>query len=108
MPWLRLSRNPDITFQVPYIPPSNANKRSSGPGSGGLNTLVQAERLMQIAILLPCATLIGWGGGWWLDHEFHTRWMSIGGLIFGMIAGMVSVIRMALSAGNSPKAKGKD
>ncbi len=66
-----------------------------------MSSLVQAERLMQIAFLMPCAALLGWGAGWWLDKHLHTEWLGMAGLIFGLIAGMVSAIRMALAAGNA-------
>jgi len=78
----------------------------SGKDSGGLDSLVQAEKLMQIALVLPCAMLIGWGLGWWIDHHFGVHWATVSGLIFGLIAGMVSVIRMALGAGNPPPSRG--
>jgi len=77
--------------------------RGSGKDGGGLSSLVQAEKLMQIAFLLPCAALIGYGIGWWIDHHFGTHWGTIAGLVFGLIAGMVSVIRMALLADNTPR-----
>ena len=75
------------------------------PGRSGLTaSLVQAERLLQIAFILPCAMLIGWGAGWWLDHHFHMHWATLVGLIVGITAGMYSAIRMALDAGN-PKGR---
>jgi len=77
-------------------PPDQGPQRK---GSGGLASLVQAERLMQIALILPCAFLIGWGGGWWVDNHFHTHWATLTGLVLGIAAGMVSAVRMALSAG---------
>ena len=72
---------------------------SKASGSGALNTLVQAERLLQIAFVLPAALLIGWGGGALLDRWLHQHWIYIVGLIFGAIAGMVEVVRQALHAG---------
>lgn len=77
-----------------------------GKQSSGLASLVQAERLMQIALVLPCALLIGWGAGWWIDDHFHTHWAAIAGLILGIAAGMVSAVRMALGAGNASNSKG--
>jgi ATP synthase protein I len=68
------------------------------------SSLAQAERLLQIAFILPCAMLIGWGAGWWLDHHFHMHWATLVGLIVGIAAGMYSAIRMALDAGN-PKGR---
>jgi len=75
--------------------------------SAGVQSLVQAEKLMQIAFILPCAALIGWGLGWLVDRGLHTTWVWLAGLIFGLISGMVSVIRVALSAGNPTSRGGK-
>jgi F0F1-type ATP synthase assembly protein I len=88
-------------------PPDSGAEKKTSRQSAGIASLVQAERLMQIAFLLPCAMLIGWGAGWWVDNHFHTEWATIAGLVLGLVAGMVSVIRMALGAGNPPGAKGK-
>jgi len=90
---------------MPFNNPIPEDKSDSGSrkgGSSGLASLVQAERLMQIAFILPCAVLIGWGAGWWIDDHFHTHWATIAGLMLGIAAGMVSAVRMALAAGNSP------
>jgi len=73
--------------------------------SGALNSYVQAEKLMQIAFMLPCAAVIGWGLGWLVDRQFHSHWATVTGLIFGLIAGMVSVIRIAVNAMNSLSGK---
>jgi F0F1-type ATP synthase assembly protein I len=94
---------------MPYNTPprdSGADKKPSRQ-SAGVASLVQAERLMQIAFVLPCAMLIGWGAGWWLDSKLHTEWLGMAGLILGIAAGMVSAVRMALQAGKSPKSAGK-
>ena len=78
--------------------------RRPGPrGSGPVQNLAQAERLLQIAFVMPCAMVLCWGAGWWLDHHFHTKWAALAGLVFGIIAGMVSAIRLALDAGKAPK-----
>ena len=45
--------------------------------SGGLATLVQAEKLMQIAILLPSAAFIGWLLGAWADKAWHQSWLAL-------------------------------
>jgi len=85
-----------------FNPPIPDSDRKPAKPTPGLHSLVQAERLMQIAFVLPCAALIGWGAGWWIDSRTHTHWVQIAGLILGIIAGMVSAIRMALAAGNPP------
>ncbi len=94
------------------LPEEKRTKLDSGaPGSRGadsrgaaaVRSFAQAERLLQIAFVLPCAMLLCWGAGWWLDQHFHTKWMTPTGLVLGIIAGMVSAIRLALAIGNSPK-----
>lgn len=67
--------------------------------SGGLQSLVQAEKLMQIALLLPCSVFVGWLLGAWADGHFHQTWIEIIGMIFGGISGLVYVIRLVTSAG---------
>jgi len=67
--------------------------------NGGLKTLVQAEKMIQIAIMLPAAVFIGYILGYWLDKTLHQSWISIAGLILGGAAGLISVIRMVASAG---------
>jgi hypothetical protein len=75
--------------------------------SAGLEGLVQAEKLMQIAILLPASACIGWLAGAWLDGHFHQSWMGIAGCVFGGISGLVYVVRLALaSAGDSANGAG--
>jgi ATP synthase protein I len=84
--------------------PDGESKRKD---SGGLATLVQAEKLMQIAILLPSAAFIGWLAGAFLDSKLHTGWIGIAGIVFGGIAGLVYVIRLVLTAGAEMDGKAK-
>jgi ATP synthase protein I len=63
-----------------------------------LETVVKAERLTQIAFILPAALLVGWGIGALLDKWLHQDWIYIVGLVLGAVAGMVEAIRLALRA----------
>jgi ATP synthase protein I len=74
--------------------PDPAPRRKS---SSGLDTLVQAEKLMQIAILLPSAAFIGWLLGAWADKAWHQTWIGLAGMVFGGISGIVYVVRLVLS-----------
>jgi F0F1-type ATP synthase assembly protein I len=47
----------------------------------------------QLAMLLPAATVVGWLIGVALDHWLHTAWLYILGLILGIVAGFVELIR---------------
>ena len=38
---------------------------------GALGELVKAESMIQLAIALPAACVIGWLAGSWLDKHFH-------------------------------------
>jgi F0F1-type ATP synthase assembly protein I len=66
--------------------------------SAGIQGLVQAETVMQMALLLPSAVFIGWLAGAWLDSLLHQKWIAIAGVIIGSISGLVGVIRMVMAA----------
>jgi len=95
---LRVYNREGMAFNAP-IP----EKRAEPKGAGATRSLAHAERLLQIAFVLPCSMLICWGAGWWLDQHFHTKWITLTGIVFGIIAGMVSAIRLALEIGNPGK-----
>jgi hypothetical protein len=60
---------------------------------------VEAEKLMQIALLLPSSAFIGWLAGAWLDGRLHQSWIGLAGIVFGGISGLVYVVRLALASG---------
>jgi F0F1-type ATP synthase assembly protein I len=59
------------------------------------NVFVQMANYAQLAIVFPAATLIGWLIGSAFDRWLHTTWLYIVGLILGIIAGFVELIRTA-------------
>ena len=59
---------------------------------------MQWGRYSQIAFLFPAATVAGWLIGLALDHWLHTGWLYLVGLILGIIAGFVELIRLVSSA----------
>jgi len=91
----------------PPIPDSGGKSGAQRKRSGAVHSLVQAEQLIQIAMVLPCALLIGWGMGWVVDRWLHSHWGVVVGLIMGLIAGMVSAIRMAMAAMDSLSGQGR-
>jgi F0F1-type ATP synthase assembly protein I len=62
------------------------------------NFLVTLARYSEIAFIFPAATVVGWLVGVGLDHWLHTTWLYIVGLILGIIAGFVQLIRMVNSS----------
>jgi hypothetical protein len=83
-----------MPFNRPIPDPAPRRKDNAG-----LATLVQAEKLMQIAILLPSAAFIGWLVGAWADKAWHQSWIALAGIVFGGISGLVYVIRLVMSSG---------
>lgn len=79
--------------------PFNAPNPNQKPQSGIGKSVVQTDRLIQIALVLPIAVLIGWFFGALLDRWLHQSWITIVGIVLGMIAGMLEAVRMALAAG---------
>ena len=73
---------------MPYHRPIPGAKQTGKP-VGIIGAWIQAEKLMQIALMLPCSVFIGWLAGAWLDHRLHQSWIAIAGLVFGGISGMV-------------------
>jgi len=56
---------------------------------------VELSNYAELAIVFPAATVIGWLIGVGLDKWLHTSWLYIVGLIFGIAAGFVQLIRTA-------------
>jgi len=59
---------------------------------------VQAGRLSQLAFVLPAATVVGWLLGSALDRWLHTSWLQVVGLVLGIAAGLVDLVRTALKS----------
>jgi hypothetical protein len=84
---------------MPFNRP-NPDSKPRSKISSGIDGLVQAEKLMQIAILLPSSAFIGWLGGALVDRLLHQRWIAIFGIVFGGISGLVYVVRLAIKTGS--------
>ena len=61
-----------------------------------LSSLVEAEKLVQLGLLIPAATMIGWLLGVGLDRALHQHWIYIAGLLLGATAGFVQMFRTVL------------
>jgi hypothetical protein len=81
---------------MPYHRPIPGSEQR-GKRSGIVDAIVQAEKMIQIAFVLPCAAFIGWLGGFWLDKHLHQSWISLVGIVFGGVSGLVYVVRLALA-----------
>ncbi len=88
---------------MPYTRPIPDREPRGSPRrpSGLFGAWVQAEKLMQIALVLPSAAFIGWLAGGWLDSRLHQSWIGLAGIVFGGVSGLVYVVRLALAAGRN-------
>lgn len=77
---------------------ANAPDRHSKTGAddrdaSGRTNWAQVGNYAQLAFLFPAATVIGWLIGVGLDKWLHTTWLYIVGLLLGILAGFVELIR---------------
>jgi F0F1-type ATP synthase assembly protein I len=56
----------------------------------------QMANYAQLAMVFPAATVVGWLIGVALDHWLHTTWLYIIGLLLGIVAGFVELIRTVI------------
>ena len=80
-----------------------ADDGQNGKKGGVLGDLVKAESMIQLALVLPAAVLIGALAGTWLDKHFHTRWIVVVGILIGAVAGFVQIFKTAARAMRSDK-----
>lgn len=62
------------------------------------NLLVQAARYSEMGFIIPAAAFVGLLLGKLVDHWLGTHWIYIAGVVLGIIAGFVEMIRMAMAA----------
>ena len=86
---------------MPFNKPIPDSESRSGESSN-LAALVQAEKLIQVALILPCAAFIGWVAGAWLDSRLHQSWISMAGIVLGIVSGLVGAVRMAIVLASKP------
>jgi hypothetical protein len=88
------------------IPDQSDSGQPQPRNNGGIQTLIQAEKLTQIAVLLPSAAFIGWLAGAWLDSKLHQSWIGLAGIVFGGISGLIYVVRLVVTSGGDPASAG--
>jgi F0F1-type ATP synthase assembly protein I len=75
--------------------PNNSASSTPKKPSGPLGDLVKAESMIQLAIALPLACLIGLLLGVALDKHFHTHWIAVTGVLLGAVAGFMQIFTTA-------------
>jgi len=64
------------------------------------NNWGQIANYAQLGFIFPAATVVGWLIGVGLDHLLKTTWLYIPGLILGIVAGFVELIRTVSKSGS--------
>jgi F0F1-type ATP synthase assembly protein I len=80
---------------------SSAHRRACNPAK--LNVVAQKKSFTEqaaeystLALLLPVSTFVGWLLGHLLDKAFGTGYLNIVGLMLGIVAGFVQLIRQVM------------
>lgn len=60
---------------------------------GDKNFWITVARYSQLAMALPAATVVGLLIGYLLDKWLHTTWIYLAGLLFGIAAGFIELVR---------------
>lgn len=58
-----------------------------------MNDTGKIGKYMELALLLPLSVVIGYFMGYGLDKLFHTHFLYLVFLLFGVAAGLIQVIR---------------
>jgi F0F1-type ATP synthase assembly protein I len=68
------------------------------PGKREESPWVMVARYSEIGFMIPAAVMVGYFLGRVADYFLHTHWIYMVGIIFGSVAGFVSMIRKALES----------
>jgi len=74
----------------PSTPPDDQNSEQER------SFWLQFARYSQLAFALPAAMVVGWLIGALLDRWLHTTWLYLVGILLGIVAGFVELIRTVL------------
>jgi F0F1-type ATP synthase assembly protein I len=84
-------------FLRSHLSPDRDSSNNSPQDKDQQSVWVQLAKYSQLAFIFPAATVAGWLVGVALDHWLHTTWLYLVGLILGIVAGFVELIRAAVS-----------
>ena len=93
---MRLQPNPEPMADQNSSPSNKPTGEQPQPGDSDKSNWVQISNYAELAIVFPAATVVGWLIGVGLDKWLHTTWLYIVGLLLGIAAGFVQLIRVAV------------
>jgi ATP synthase protein I len=74
---------------------------ADAPNSEKRSFYVALARYSQLAFVLPACTFAGWVLGALADRWLHTSWLYLVGLLLGIAAGFVELVRTAVKSEQS-------
>jgi len=69
--------------------------QQGGEKKQAMKEFAKAESMMQMAIILPASTVLGWLLGAAIDRWLKTDWVYIAGIVVGAVGGFVQIYRVA-------------
>jgi ATP synthase protein I len=79
--------------KMPSDEEQDGSQQSNSDNSQDRTAWAQIGNYAQLAFVFPAATVVGWLIGAGLDKWLHTTWIYIVGLLLGIVAGFVELIR---------------
>jgi ATP synthase protein I len=61
-----------------------------------MTPLRQADRYLEIGFAFPAGIVVGLMIGYGLDRHFHTHFLYVVGLLLGIAAGFVTLVRLTM------------
>jgi len=74
------------------------DQRPTTSDPGKKKFYVQLAEYSQLAFVLPACTVVGWLVGAALDRWLHMTWLYLAGLLLGIAAGFVELVRTAMKS----------
>jgi uncharacterized membrane protein len=90
---------------MPFNRPIPESKRPAKL-TNGFTALVEAEKLLQIAFVLPSAVVIGWLAGAGVGYLLHQKWIEIAG-VFYVVQTAIAAEKASRSGYTSRNGSGK-
>jgi ATP synthase protein I len=94
---VRLGEAREHSMSAPRTPDDRRDRQSGDENSSQKrNFWLQYARYGQLAFVLPAALVVGWLIGAALDRWLHTTWLYLVGILLGIAAGFIELIRTAM------------
>ena len=75
-----------------------SDQRPTTSDPGKKKFYVQLAQYSQLAFILPACTVVGWLIGLGLDRWLRTTWLYLVGLLLGIAAGFVELVRTTMKS----------